>query len=199
MTRQFKESFLNIDEEIEYFQKTEHYNFLPENNEYIQLAKKAAIDHSLTSVFPIGIVAVKDGLVLAEAGNGNGYHEKNLETLGHKKGCVRRFLNIEREEKGIPKFKGGEGFELCPGCNPDSHAEANLIKNAKENNNYEKLAGAEVFMYGHFWCCKPCWDKLLSAGITNVYLPDTANKFNNKEEIAKWAEEVKLAKKKKIA
>ncbi len=186
--------FENIEEEIEFFQRKEHYNFLEEENVFIQLAKKAAVDHSLTSVFPIGIVAVKDGEVVAEAGNGNGYHEKNLENFGHRKGCVRRFLNDERERQGKPKFQGGEGFEHCRGCHVDSHAEANLIKNAIEAGNLEKLVGAEVYMYGHFWCCKACWEKLLRAGVKKVYLPENAERFNKKVEIAKWASEVRLAK-----
>ncbi len=188
--RQFPKAFPNLDAEIEYFQKPEHYIFVPENNQYIQAAKTAA-KYSLTSVFPIGIVAVKNNEIIAQAGNGNGYHESNENTPGHRKGCIRRFLNDEREKQGLSKFKGGEGFELCPGCHTDSHAEANLIKNMLDP---EKLKGADIYMYGHFWCCKPCWNKMLNVGIKNVYLPDTAMKFNNKDEVAEWAEEVRLAK-----
>jgi deoxycytidylate deaminase len=189
-------NFDNIDQEITYFQNKEFYNFVPKTNDFITAAKNAAIKHSLTSIFPIGIVAVKEGVVMAEAGNGNGYHEANLETPGHRKGCVRRYLNDEREKEGLPKFKSGEGFEFCPGCHADSHAEANLLKNAKESGTYEKLGGADVYMYGHFWCCKPCWEKLMSAGVQNIYLPETANMFKDKGQIAKWAEYVKEEKNK---
>lgn len=192
-SRHFPETFSNTDEEIRFFQKKELYNFVPENQPFMRAAKSAAIKHSKTSLFPIGIVAVKNGTVLAEAGNGNGYHEENLNNPGHRKGCVRRFLNDERVEQGLEKFKSGEGYELCPGCSTDSHAEANLVKSAKDNNSYEYLNGADVYMYGHYWCCKPCFDKMLKAGINNVYLPDTYEKFKDKAEIAKWAEEVKLA------
>jgi deoxycytidylate deaminase len=160
--------FLSLEEEILYFQDPKFYQLLPDDNEFIQKAKQAAIKYSLTSVFPIGIVAEKNGKILAEAGNGNGYHEANLETPGHRKGCIRRFLNDEREREGKAKFKGGEGFELCPGCHTDSHAEANLIKITRNQNNYNELKDANIYMYGHFWCCKPCFEKMLSAGIKNV-------------------------------
>jgi deoxycytidylate deaminase len=190
----FPTSFPDIDSEIEFFQRKEHYFFVPEDNEFMQAAKMAAINHSLTSLFPIGIVAVKDGMVVVEAGNGNGYHEKNLETPGHRKGCVRRHLNDEKEKEGLPKFKSGEGYELCPGCHTDSHAEANLIRNAKEKGVYEKLVGSDAYMYGHFWCCKECFEKMSAAGIKKVYLSDDCEKTKNKEEVSRWAEEVRKAK-----
>jgi deoxycytidylate deaminase len=184
--------FSDVYEEIEYFQRKDHYNVVKEDDRFMQRAKEAAIKYSLTPVFPIGIVAVKNNQVLAEAGNGNGYHEKNFETPGHRKGCVRRFLNDEREKEGIAKFKGGEGFGLCPGCHTDSHAEANLTRNAKEKNI--DLEDSDIFMYGHFWCCKPCWEKLLAVGVKNVYIVENAENFANKELMAKWAEEVRLKK-----
>jgi len=190
----FPPSSPDIDSEIEFFQRKELYNFVPESNEFIQAAKKAAISYSQTPIFPIGIVAVKDGVIVAEAGNGNGYHERNIDTPGHRKGCVRRHLNDIREGQGLVKFKSGAGFELCPGCHTDAHAEANLIKSAVENKVIEKLSGAHVYMYGHFWCCKPCWDKMITVGINQVYLPDNADKFKNKEEVEKWVEEVKRQK-----
>lgn len=188
--------FLDIDEEIKYFQNPDFYQYLSDENQFVLAAKKAAIEHSLTSIFPIGIIAEKDEKIIVEAGNGNGYHENNQDTPGHRKGCIRRFLNDEREKNGLNKFKGGEGFELCPGCHTDSHAEANLIKRAKEIGVYENLKDANIYMYGHFWCCKSCWEKMLAAGVKNIYLPKSADKFKDKEEVAKWVEEVASAKKK---
>lgn len=189
----FPTTFPDIDSEIEFFQKKEHYLFVPEDNVYMQAAAAAAIKYSQTPIFPIGIVAVKDGKIIVEAGNGNGYHEKNQDTPGHRKGCVRRYLNDERETQGLQKFRSGEGFELCPGCHTDSHAEANLTRKAKEVGVYGELRGADIYMYGHFWCCKNCWEKMSDAQVKNVFLPETADKFKDKEEVAKWVEEVKLA------
>lgn len=182
--------FKDIDEEISYFQNPELYQLVDGDNIYILAAKQSAIDLSLTSIFPIGIVAEKNGGIIARAGNGNGYHENNLDTPKHRKGCIRRYMNDEREAAGLEKFKGGEGFELCPGCHTDSHAEANLIKECKKINRYDDLNGANVYMYGHFWCCKDCWKKMIDAGIKNVYLPVFANNFKDKEFVKKWSEEV---------
>jgi deoxycytidylate deaminase len=186
--------FESLDEEILYFQDPIHYEFIENDNKFIEASKQAAIDLSLTSIFPIGIVAEKDGQIIARAGNGNGYHEKNLDTPGHRKGCIRRYLNDEREKVGLEKFKGGEGFELCPGCHTDSHAEANLIKESKILNKYNDLNGANVYMYGHFWCCKDCWQKMIEAGIKKVYLPNLADGFKDKEFVKKWSEEVESKK-----
>lgn len=182
--------FDDLDAEILYFQDKNLYNFVSGDNQFIEAAKQAAINYSLTSVFPIGIVAEKDGQIIASVGNGNGYHENNTNTPGHRKGCIRRYLNDEREKEGLEKFKSGEGFELCPGCHTDNHAEANLVKEAKKIGKYDLLNGASVYMYGHFWCCKDCWQKMLDAGIKNVYLPDFADNFKDKEFVKKWADEV---------
>ncbi len=183
-------NFKTIDEEILYFQNTKFYKFIESDNKFIEMAKQSAIDYSLTSIFPIGIIAEKDGLIIAKAGNGNGYHENNLDTPGHRKGCIRRYLNDEREKIGLEKFKSGEGFELCPGCHTNSHAEANLINEAKKINRFSDLKGANIYMYGHFWCCKDCWRKMINAGIKDVFLPTFANNFKDKEFINEWVIEV---------
>jgi hypothetical protein len=57
----FPDSFENIDAEIEFFQKIEHYKVVPEDNIFMQAAKAAAVKYSQTPIFPIGIVAVKGG------------------------------------------------------------------------------------------------------------------------------------------
>ncbi len=190
--------FKDLDEEISYLQDKKFYTLIENNNEFIKSAKQSAIDYSLTSVFPIGIIAEKDGNIIARAGNGNGYHENNLNTPKHRKGCIRRYLNDEREKMGLDKFKSGEGFELCPGCHTDSHAEANLISTAKKMNKYDELKNSNVYMYGHFWCCRDCWEKMIKAGIKKVFLPELADNFRDKEFIKIWASEVEDERKKSI-
>ncbi len=182
--------FESFEDEILYFQDQRFYKYTESDDEFMDTAKQSAIDYSLTSVFPIGIIAEKDGAIIIKAGNGNGYHEKNLSTPNHRKGCVRRYLNDEREREGLGKFKSGEGFELCPGCHTDSHAEANLIKKAVEIGKYSDLNGANIYMYGHFWCCRDCWKKMIDANIKSVFLPKFANNFRDKEFVNKWAMEV---------
>lgn len=179
--------------EIAYYQDSKWYKFVPSDNQYMILAKNAALQHSLTSVFPIGIVAVKNGNILATAGNGNGYHEKNINSEGHIKGCVRRFVSNEQEKTGGQKLLSGEGFELCTGCSVDSHAESNLLKSVPTKS---VLEDADVYMYGHFWCCEDCWKKLLDAKIQNVYIVEDVD-FKDKDVVRKWSEEFNQSKDKK--
>jgi deoxycytidylate deaminase len=173
-----------LGKDISYYQDKNWYRYIPSDNKFIQAAKSAAIKHSLTSVFPIGIIAVKNNFIIAEAGNGNGYHEKNMNTEGHIKGCVRRYISHQKELVGEEKLTSGEGFELCPGCSTEFHAEANLFR---YNKNVD-FKDSDIYMFGHFWCCEPCWNKILSAGVSKVYLPEDID-FSKKETVKKWSEE----------
>ncbi len=52
------------------------------------------------------------------------------------------------------------------------HAEARAVKNAGV-----KAHGGDLYLWGHWWCCKPCWDAMISAGIKNVYLYTESQKL----------------------
>ena len=67
---------------INYYKQASLYEYIEETHPMMQMAKFAAIDHSLTATFPIGIIIVKSGEVISESGNGNGYHEQNTDTPG---------------------------------------------------------------------------------------------------------------------
>ncbi|PCI89770.1 hypothetical protein COB18_03145 [Candidatus Kaiserbacteria bacterium] len=165
---------------IELFQQPDLYTYIDESHPMIQAAKEAALKHSLTPTFPIGIVIEKNGEIISSTGNGNGYHEKNLETLEHKGGCKRRYISQQLEDAGKPKLVSGEKFNLCPGCDPAAHAEARAIT---ESTDPEKLDGATIYLYGHWWCCEDCWDKLKKNGISDVRLIE---KFKDKSELHQW-------------
>ena len=184
----WEKEFITEDEEVAFFRSRELYKTAPLTSPFWDAAKEAAVKHSLTPDFPIGIIAVKNNEVVAEAGNGNGYHQKNENTEGHKDGCVRKYLRQEAKNAGyaIPK---GLSHDMCPGCHTDSHAEANLIKTRAN------LEGADIYMYGHFWCCKSCWQKMKAAGVNDVYLPEDNMKFDTKEGTRAWREEYENLKK----
>lgn len=190
--RNFPEKFENEEQEVEFFRNPELYKKVEDSNVFIQEAMKAAIKYSLTPTYPIGIVAVKDNKIIGEAGNGNGYHESHMDSPGHKAGCIRKFLSAEAEKEGGKKIAGGFSHDLCPGCHTDSHAEANLIRKIE---NKKDLEGADIYMYGHFWCCKSCWQKMNQVGVKDIYLPESSDKFKDKDGVKAWAEEVKLARK----
>ncbi len=37
-------------------------------------------------------------------------------------------------------------------------------------NEDKNLKGASLYLDGHWWMCKPCWDLIIKVGITKTYL-----------------------------
>jgi deoxycytidylate deaminase len=144
-----------------YIPKDVSIRYVVESNEYMILAKEYARLHSLDAIMPTGAILVKDSNVIGAGANGSDYHEKN--------GC-------ERVKQNIPT---GEGYELCEGCSPKNHAEPKAISNAIQNG-YD-LKNADLYLWGHWWCCLDCWNIMLSSGINQVYLMKGSEILFNKE------------------
>ena len=71
------------------------------------------------------------------------------------------------------KIKTGKKYWICPGCaDYRFHAESGAVRNAIENGH--DTAGADLYLYGHWWCCKNCWDTMIKEKIKNVYLVKNA-------------------------
>lgn len=134
--------------------------YVPESNPYIQEAKMYAQLNSLDKAVQTGSVIVKDGKIIGRGANGSTYHETH---------------ECERVKQKIPT---GQGYELCEGCHPKNHSEPKAIDNAKENGN--DTSGADLYLWGHWWCCEPCWNAMISAGIKNVYLLENSEVLFNK-------------------
>jgi deoxycytidylate deaminase len=63
----------------------------------------------------------------------------------------------------------GTGYEFCKSvCEQVGHAEVVAIKDALSRG--EDLRGASLYLDGHWWACKSCWDEILKAGISRVYV-----------------------------
>lgn len=146
------------------------YPFLPANakiryasadNQFIAAAKEYARQHSLDKTMPTGAVLVKNGKIIGYGANGSDYHDKH--------GC-------ERVRLGIPT---GQGYELCEGCHPKNHSEPRAIADAKKAGNDPK--GSDLYLWGHWWCCEPCWQAMTKAGVANVYLMEDSQILFNKE------------------
>jgi len=134
--------------------------YVPEDNEFMQAAKKAATELSLDEKHQTGAVIVREGIVLDCGANGAKFHQ----TIG----CVRKLLNAPT----------GKWYFLCPGCSPKEHAEQTVIRNTKKHSA-EKLEGSDLYLWGHWWCCEPCWNAMIDAKIKNVFLCEGAyEKFN---------------------
>jgi len=137
-------------------------HYAPADNEYMLAAKAYAQQHSLDKTMPNSSIIVKDSQIAGRGANGSDYHEKH--------GC-------ERVRLGIPT---GQGYELCEGCSPKNHGEPRAIADAREHG-VNDLNGAALYLWGHWWCCEPCWNSMLAAGIRDVYLLEGSEKLFNKE------------------
>ncbi len=138
--------------ELPYLPESREILYVPADNKFMQAAQKVAEIKSLDSGFKTGAVIVRDGKIIGQGANGSDFHEKF--------GCVRKFL----------KIKTGEKYWLCPGCSPKNHAEQSAIKDAKFRGI--STQGADLYLWGHWWCCQSCWKKMIEAGIKNVYLSE---------------------------
>ncbi len=138
--------------------RTIHY--VPLDNEFIQAAKEHARQFSLDKVMPTASVVVKEGKIIGMAANGSDYHEKNI---------------CERVKQNIPT---GQGYELCEGCHWKNHSETKAVQDAKKKGF--DTVGADLYLWGHWWCCSDCWDAMLFAGIHQVFLPEKSEILYNK-------------------
>ena len=127
-------------------------NRLPEDHRLIQAAKAVALAESLDDKRPTGAVVVKDGEIIGQGANGSWFHKRFF--------CVRKLLRV----------KSGTKYWLCPGCWTSNHAEQKAIANTKKNG-YDPT-GADVYLWGHTYCCRWCWAKMIEHDIKEVYLPE---------------------------
>jgi len=141
------------------------YRSVPMSNKFMQEAMKYAKEEAYDTGFgkeaPVGVVYVKDNKVIVGAGHGNDYHLRN--------GCKRKKL-------GIPS---GQKYELCPGCDYASHAEPKAIAKAQKNNL--DIKGSDAYLFGQWWCCKSCSDKMVKVGIKNIFLLVDSEKYFNRD------------------
>lgn len=141
------------------------FKFAAPDDPFMQAAKEAQETKSGDQFFPVGVAIVKDGRILVTAGNG---FNKGSEFVHI---CPRVVLEC----------KSGEGYDLCHHHDAPGHAEQQAVKAAKEQGI--DLAGADCYMYGHWWACEPCWNVLLEAGIRDVYLLKNAAEEFSREKV----------------
>jgi deoxycytidylate deaminase len=148
-----------------YLPKGREIKYVSADNPFMMAAIKVRTEQSTDLAIGTGAVVVKDGLIIGGGANQAGLKSKKLLDL-HKKYCVRRLLRVP----------SGKMYWLCPGCaKPKDHAEARAVKDALEKN--ADIDGADLYLYGHWWCCKPCWDKMTAAGIRDVFLVEGASEI----------------------
>lgn len=138
-------------------------SYVPADDTYMQAARAEARHNSLDDTMPTGSVVVKNERILGRGANGSDYHKLH--------GC-------ERVKRNIPT---GQGYELCEGCSPKNHSEPKAITDALLHDN--DLHGATLYLWGHWWCCEPCWNAMLRVGITNVYVQEGSERLFNKDAV----------------
>lgn len=134
--------------------------YVDSHNTFILEARRYAQKHSLDDAVKTGSVVVKNGEIIGRGANGSSYHTEH--------GC-------ERVKRNIPT---GHGYELCEGCHPKNHSEPRAISNARTSGC--DTVGADLYLWGHWWCCEPCWSAIIEAGIENVHLLEGSEKLFNK-------------------
>ncbi|HLZ14687.1 MAG TPA: deaminase [Candidatus Saccharimonadales bacterium] len=134
--------------------------YVPADNHFMQAAKDIARKASLDITMPTGSVVVKNGKIIGRGANGSKYHQTHV---------------CERARLGIPT---GQGYELCEGCHPKNHSEPKAIVDALQHA--DTLEGSSLYLWGHWWCCEPCWEAMLGAGIHQVVLMEDSEKLFNK-------------------
>lgn len=142
------------------------YPYIPEDkiikyvsleNEFMLVAKNN-LDHKGCVKHPTSAVVVKDGKIIGKGTNAGKWVEV----------CPRW---------GSPT---GTNYVPCKKiCQQEGHAEVTSIMDAKKNG-YD-TNGSDLYLYGHWWCCKPCWDVMIAAGIKDVYLLDKSWELFNPE------------------
>lgn len=144
-----------------YLPPDRNFLYVPADHPYMEAAKACAREYSLDTVMPAGSVVVLDGRVLGLGANGSDYHKTRA---------------CERVRQGIPT---GQRYDLCEGCHPKNHSELRAVADALAKGH--KLAGASLYMWGHWWACESCWNAIIAAGIADVYLVEGSEKLFNKK------------------
>ncbi|HEX7724518.1 MAG TPA: hypothetical protein VF438_02150 [Candidatus Paceibacterota bacterium] len=138
------------------------FQYVPLSNPYMSEAKKIKEAHTSGSA----AVVVRDGVILGKGSNRSPLYFPKLISLHNKYVCLRRWLRVPT----------GTQYWVCPGCSGyNQHSEARAVRDAIRRSG--SIAGADMYFYGHWWCCQPCWDKMIAAGIRNVYLVEGATQL----------------------
>ncbi|MFA5766858.1 MAG: deaminase [Candidatus Paceibacterota bacterium] len=91
---------------------------------------------------------------------------KNGVILGRGTNAGKKVSVCPREERVC---RTGEGYWLCKAvCRQKGHAEVSAILDAREKGS--DIRGASLYLEGHWWVCRDCWDEIIKAGISRVFL-----------------------------
>ena len=126
--------------------------YVSKTNHFMQVAKQLAEDSGCVKQ-ATGAVIVLNGQIVASGSNAG--------------------LKVSVCPRIIEKCATGTGYHFCKEiCKQLGHAEVMAVADFKKQG----LVGetAELYLWGHWWCCEACWNEMIDAGITTVYLQEGA-------------------------
>ncbi len=143
-----------------YLPEGREIKYVDESNPFMAAAKEFARQNNTVRHIHAAVI-VKDGKIIARGSIGAGFH-------GAHGGCIREKLNVPT----------GTRYDLCEGCGYQYHSEASALRDASEHN--QDTRGADLYLWGHWWCCEPCWKVMIEAGIKDVYVLEGGERFFEK-------------------
>jgi deoxycytidylate deaminase len=136
--------------------------YVPDTNPFMAVAKRVR-EASTEKNYPTGAVVVMNDEIIGSASNRAALKNKKLQEFHRTTLCLRKVF----------KIPSGQKYWVCPGCAKHRHhAEGRAVRDALKNK--KDISGSDLYLYGHWWCCKPCWDSMIGAGVRDVYLVDGA-------------------------
>jgi len=155
------------------------YPYLPQDREilFVSLenpwmleAKKMADEKFGCSWWPTGAVVVKNNQII-----GRGANSGTFQPL-----CPRVSHNCPT----------GEGYHFCHElCAQEGHSEVTSINDAL-NAGFDPT-GADIYLFGHWWCCENCWKHMIQNAIKNVFLLENANEIFTRDRRLSLMDEIK--------
>lgn len=155
-----------------------NYPYLPVGREikyvgaeqpYMLAAQQACRELSTDHYHPTGAVVVLANKIIAREANQSALRWPKLIRWHHAGVCVRRWL----------KIKSGEKYWLCPGCSSSRHHAESRAARAAQATGLD-LRNATLYLWGHWWCCAPCWSAIIAADIGEVCLLESSEVLFNR-------------------
>lgn len=122
--------------------------YVPATNKFMKAAKELALTSGCRKQATAAVI-IKNGKVVASGTNSG--------------------IRVEICPRILRRSKTGTDYELCKTlCKQKGHAEKMAVEDAKKHQI--DVGGADLYLFGHWWCCEPCWNAMIETGIKNVYL-----------------------------
>lgn len=147
-----------------YLPKGREIKFVRANHPFMLAAKKAT-EKTGCRKQPTGAVLVRNNKILMTATNAG--------------------VTVSVCPRVLKGSKTGTDYYLCKEvCKQEGHSELLVVEKAIKKGIDTR--DSDIYLWGHWWCCQPCWEAMTEGGIRNVYLEEGAKEqFNFSSSIGK--------------